>query len=397
MIRTDIRLDDTRQLTIKEKLRILQAAYAVRPTTRIRAELAALLLQDDAFAAVIDLFDACADLNFYEEMMLLQALLGRETAVDNQRARVTADRAYALASTDDHRAAALADRAKAEIRLSNVTAARDTLSRALHYDPANKNACKRLAALDLAADDPAEVIIMADNLSRQGAAHARLFAARALAQARLGAIDAARGTIGFDDLHHAQPLPAPEGWADIESFNVALAAELLAHPGLRYERYGSASELTWRIDFPATREAPLVNLLLRQIAATLGEHINRVAQLDHPWVRARPTSAKLHSWCVITESDGFETWHVHQFGWLSGVYYVSIPDSIAHGEDDGGCLGFGLPGDLTGGENAAAYGTHIIRPQNGMMIAFPSHTYHRTFPHGLREKRIALAFDLRPD
>ena len=33
--------------------------------------------------------------------------------------------------------------------------------------------------------------------------------------------------------------------------------------------------------------------------------------------RARLTPRR--SWCVITDSDGFENWHVHQFGWLSGA------------------------------------------------------------------------------
>lgn len=395
MFQTRIKFEASKDLTVAEKLHLVKLAYARDPSGKFRTRLAALYLQNDAFDDVIDLLSAKADLSFDEAMMLVQAHLARENPIDTARARDVADRALALAPDDRALAAALADGAKAKIRLGEPDA-RETLTRALQYDAGNMNACKRLAALDLAAGDHAAVIKVVSALEDKGAAHARLFAVRGLAHACAGDLEAARATFAFDTLSSTRRLPAPEGWPDIETFNSALAAELLAHPGMRYERYGSASELTWRIDSPATREAPLVTLLLNQIRAALDAHIERIAPLDHPWARARPKSAVLHSWCVITEGDGFETWHVHQFGWLSGVYYVQVPHTIAFGETAGGCLAFGLPADVVGDDAAAAYGTRMIRPQSGLMVTFPSHSYHRTFPHIEGGKRIALAFDLRP-
>ncbi len=424
--RTRIDLEVAKQLTLPQELALVRTAYARHRGPILRSRLATLLLVCDAFDELVALLSPHDDLNFLEETLLAQACLARETADDAEHARSIANRALASATSDAQRAAALAIRGKAETRLGKDDAARATLEHALRHDPHEKDACKRLAALDLAAKDPAAVLTMVDGLTAQGAAHARLFAARALALAQAGTIDAARSAAGLDDLADMTVLAPPPGWDDIHAFNAALAEELLAHPGLRYERYGTASTLTWRIDCPATREAPLVHLLLTQISAAMDTHLQRIAGLDHPWARARPASALLRSWCVITESDGFETWHVHQFGWLSGVYYVRVPDSIAQGgnhdgksdaEDgegsagkdgvgkdgvgkdggrNGGCLAFGMPEELVGDDAAAAFGTQIVRPHDGLMLAFPSHTYHRTFPHGLREKRICVAFDLRP-
>lgn len=407
--RTRIDLEVAKQLTLPQELALVRAAYARHQGLVLRGRLATLLLVCDAFDELVTLLSPHDDLTFLEEMLLAQACLARETADDAKHARIVANRALASATSDAQRAAALAICGKAETRLGKDDAARATLTHALRYDPHEKDACKRLAALDLAANDPAAVLTMVDDLTAQGAAHARLFAARALALAQAGTIDAARSAAGLDDLADMTVLTPPPGWDDIHAFNAALAEELLAHPGLRYERYGTASALTWRIDCPAKREAPLVHLLLAQIAGAIDTHLQRIAVLDHPWARARPASAMLRSWCVITESDGFETWHVHQFGWLSGVYYVRVPDSIAQGgrrdgeggdgtdgAGHGGCLAFGMPEDLVGDDAAAAFGTRIVRPHDGLMLAFPSHTYHRTFPHGLREKRICVAFDLRP-
>ena len=99
---------------------------------------------------------------------------------------------------------------------------------------------------------------------------------------------------------------------------------------------------------------------------------------------------------MITEGPGFEEWHVHQHGWLSGVYYVAVPEAVAHGDGEAGCLAFGLPDELIGKDAADAYGVEIARPRAGLSMLFPSHVYHRTFPHATRENRICLAFDLWP-
>lgn len=393
--KTEIQLEMAKRLSARQELAIIRVAFDRRASPEMRARLSALLLLHDHFDDVIALLTDFTDLSFDELLTLALAHIARETDSDTRAAGIAADRALALADTDIKRARALALRGKTETRLGDVPAARATLREALDLNPHEKDACKRLAAIELNAGDFAAVLALTDALIARGAAHARLFAARGLAQARLGKIDTARALMDDPALRFADTLATPAGWDSIAAFNAALAGELLAHPGLRYERYGTASELTWRIDAPVTGEAPLTRVVLDQISATLSDHLDQLAASGHPWAATRPAAAMLRSWCVITESQGFETWHVHQFGWLSGSYYVRVPDSIARGTGEAGCIDFGLPGDLAGAEAAAAFGTRLVRPQEGLMLAFASHSYHRTYPHGLGEKRICLAFDLR--
>ena len=393
---THIRLQTAKSLSANQELEIVRAAFDRKGSPQMRARLASLLLLRDEFDDLIAMLSGREDLGFSEAMALAQAYLARETADESLSAGKAADLALGIADNAPARAAALALRGKAETRRGDFAAARASLQQALALDPHEKDACKRLVAIELAAGNPGAAIRLVDGLAAQGAAHARLFAARGLAHARLGDITAARDVMDHSALRLESQLAPPPGWDSIEAFNAALAEELLAHPGLRYERYGTASELTWRIDAPATGHSPLVNALLDRIAATLSAHIERVAAIEAPWVAARPATAVLRSWCVITESQGFESWHVHQFGWLSGSYYVRVPDSIAKGSGNGGCIAFGLPDDLAGEAGAVAFGTRVVRPRSGLMLAFPSHSYHRTFPHGLGEKRICFAFDLRP-
>src|SRR5258707_7985332 len=44
-----------------------------------------------------------------------------------------------------------------------------------------------------------------------------------------------------------------------------------------------------------------------------------------------PYTTLFRSWAVIYPGDGHQTSHIHEDGWLSGVYYVSVPK---HGGDD---------------------------------------------------------------
>lgn len=392
-----IEIEPARLLSLGQELAVLRAALQRQPDSALlRGRLATALLVQDKFDETIALFDDGRALDAEAAGILVQAHLARESEADNRRVIKIVDRFLPLVDDDTTRAQFLADAAKAHRRLGEMDAARAGLEAALVLDPANKDACKRLAALDLDGGETARAISTLDRLATRGAGHARLHAARALAYARAGRIEASRQAVGFDTLHYRGMLDVPAGLADLDAFNDALAAELVAHPGLRFDRYGTASEQTWRIDSPLLGEAPMVRLLLDQIARTAERHVTFLNGTDHPWVHERPDRGLLHCWCVMTNGVGHETWHVHQFGWMSGVYYVRVPPSIATGAGLGGCIAFGLPEELAGDDAAECYGTELVRPKEGLLMLFPSHSYHRTFPHGSNERRICLAFDIWP-
>jgi len=388
-----------KRITATDECALVRAAYARNPDSPLlRERLAGLLNLCDAYTETLALY-AAADpgiFSYREAMLLANAHIAQENEADTRRAGDAVGVALERADNDLDRAVALALMGKVKNRLGDPAGAEDCVTRALELDPHNKDACKRLATLLFDRDDPGAVLAVTDRLLEQGVGHSRLFAARVLAHTKRGEIDAARQVAGWDLFARRATLTPPPGWDSLEAFNAALADELLNHPGMRFNRYGSASEQTWRIDAPITREAPLVRALVTQIEQAVDAHIRDVAGDPHPWAQARPERATLHCWCVITESTGYETWHVHQFGWMSGVYYVQIPDSIAQGDDAGGCIAFGLPEDVGSDTVSADYGQELVRPAAGTLMMFPSHTYHRTFPHGLAERRICFAFDIWP-
>ena len=389
--------EPARPFTAREECAVLRAGLRRRPqSAQLRLRLARRLNQLDAFDECIALFDDTApgQCDLAAAVQAAFALLAREAPGDNSRAEQFCARAAQTAANDRERARALADQAKALTRQGRPAAARDLLLRALELDPHSILALKRLAAPLLQAGEADAVLALTDGLLGRGVGHCRLFAVRSAALAQLGRIDEARELLGLEDFLHQRTIEAPAGWDSLQSFNAAVADEVMANAGFRYGRYGTASEKTWRVDTPAAGKTPAVQALLAGIAQTAAARVAALGEREHPWLAARPANAVLRSWSVVTGAEGREQLHNHPYGWMSGGYYPQVPAAVAEGRGPAGCLAFALPEGTFGEAAARAFGEVLVRPREGLLTLFPSHAYHRTHPHGADGRRICIAFDI---
>jgi len=392
-------IEPPKMMTIKEEMAITRRALERNPRSPdFRYRMARYHYTLDQFDEAVDLLEALTREgdNFAAAHLLGGALLARETHEDTLRAREIQARAADIAPDVENRARALAALGKAQIRLSDFDTGRKTLEAALDANIQNKDAYKRLAMLDFQMERTEAALEFADDLVSRGVAHARVLGIRPLALAKLGRTEEAREAFGFDTYLHKAILPPPPGYDTIEAFNRDLAAELMSHPGIRYERYGVASANSWRIDEPCLKRSKMVPLLQQLIKREAETYVASLGNRDDAWLGQRKPSGFLHHWSVITDGDGFEEWHVHQNGWLSGAYYVDIPDFILNGEGPGGCVAFGLPEGIVGDEPHEKFGTQLFRPCSGLVMMFPSHSFHRTYAHRGDKRRICLAFDIAP-
>lgn len=377
---------------------LLRQAIAVNPgSTALRAKLALLLFIQDQFDEALEIYSQLMrdDPRAEWAIMMAECHISRETPEDDRAAERMASLAVSLTDQPLQRVEAQAALGKALIRQGRTEEARATLQAALDANPSNTNVYKRLAALDLKAGAAQDALDTADRLIEAGIGHSRLLVARVLALATQGRIDDARDAVGLDRFLHREFLAPPAGWPDLSAFNAEVRAELGRHPDMRYDRYGTASTRTWRIDEPAFASSVAIPALQEQIRRAVLRQVARLDSEDSTWTRARPGKGILHNWCVLTDADGYEEWHVHQGGWMSGVYYVDVPPAVRDGSGREGCIAFGLPEDLVGQEAARQFGETVVRPQPGLMLLFPSHSYHRTFAHGSEGRRICLAFDIQ--
>jgi hypothetical protein len=94
----------------------------------------------------------------------------------------------------------------------------------------------------------------------------------------------------------------------------------------------------------------------------------------------------------VLRQQGHQAPHLHPSGWLSGVYYVALPQ-VGQGSEDG-WIEFGIPPCELADETGLP--RRRLQPRVGELTTFPSYLYHRTVPHAGSAPRISLAFDVVP-
>lgn len=385
-------------LSAAAEARLLQDALAMNPaSSAMQSKLGKVLNELDRFDETIALLAPSLDtLNSSAAGMLARACFARHDKEHLETARMATDRALAAARNKSESAQAMADQAKVLLRLGESAAAIAILHEALRVDRRNVTAFKRLAVQLLRQGEPRAVEQLTEELIADGVCHARILAARTMALAAMGRDEHAKSTVGIARFLHRTQIALPPDADSLGQLNSELANELTNNSAIRQDRYGTASSHTKRLDAPTVGTTPAWIALLQQVARMVEHWANSLHPIDHPWLVARPERALLRSWCVVTEAEGNERWHMHPEGWLSGGYYPKVPPSLGRDGDKGGSIAFGLPDGLPGAEAAMRFGETLALPEEGELMLFPSHAYHRTYPHGRTAQRICIAFDVIP-
>ncbi len=218
-------------------------------------------------------------------------------------------------------------------------------------------------------------------LRARGASGSWFSALTATAAAALGRDSELRVLIDPARWFSATQLPVAD------AFNQGLAAELLT---LR----SSAAEI--RIDRLEALGGPITQQLLGKIRTTVEAYVeDRRGFVDHPLIAAEPAAAELHSWAIFVHDHKHHGWHIHGAGWISGVYYVAVPQPEPADPGHPGAIEFGpYPFDRAE-ENFRALRWRLT-PEPGLLLLFPSYYGHRTWPTGVTDLRISIPFDVRP-
>lgn len=266
--------------------------------------------------------------------------------------------------------------------------------RAIAIAPAYDKAWTNLGDLYLAQGRAEDAVAVAERFLEGSPGNISGLAFKAIALNEADRPADARALNDFDRLLRAAPIAAPEGFADVDAFNAALAEHVLGHPSLAYAPASHATR------FGRHSGELLVAPLgpMTAFEAAVGDAVEAYRSAvppdpDHPYLARRPAKVGLSVWGVAMNSHGHQVAHIHPSAWLSGVYYVRLPDAIAAGDAaHAGWIEFGRPPEDFHAERAPE--VRLVRPEEGLMILFPSYLYHRTVPFESDQVRISIAFDV---
>ena len=217
----------------------------------------------------------------------------------------------------------------------------------------------------------------------------------------LGERAAAKALSGADRFVARYTLAAPAGWADLATFNQALASDIRAHPSLRYQPVGLAARGGSLAQDLLSARTPAIEAFERWLRERIAEFQGGLPRdANHPFLRVLPHQPQLWAWqlsmwATLLDGGGEIATHIHEESWLSGAYYVAVPEAVAaDAADHAGWFEFGRPGYLLPGHEPEV--GHVL-PEPGLLILFPSYLNHRTVPFSAAgQQRISISFDLTP-
>jgi uncharacterized protein (TIGR02466 family) len=236
---------------------------------------------------------------------------------------------------------------------------------------------------------------VADSLVRQAPLDQHAIAFLATAWRILGD-ERYRTVCDYNALVRSAYIEAPQGH-DLGAFLAAAASELAGqhrfqtHPLQQSVRHGGQLPL-----HEAELERPLMKALMGALAVNVHKHLASVGSGTDPF-RARNTGRAIiaTSWSVRLRSGGWHADHVHPRGWLSGVFYVSVPAEITSADTGArrGWLRLGQPGVPT----SPAVGPECyVKPERGLLVLFPAYMWHGVEPFHGGSDRLSVAFDALP-
>lgn len=160
-------------------------------------------------------------------------------------------------------------------------------------------------------------------------------------------------------------------------------------PPLGSTRGGFLTATRNLFDNPDGRIADLEQIIKDNIEKYYCEFSSR----ECVFIDSFPKTLSLTGWFVRLLKGGHQTEHIHPGGWLSGVFYLQVPNLSNQQE---GSIELSLWGHNYPIINKN-YPKKRYYPKNGDLILFPSSLFHRTIPFQSYEERLCIAFDLIPN
>lgn len=198
----------------------------------------------------------------------------------------------------------------------------------------------------------------------------------------------------YDQLVRAYRLETPDGWSDLETFLEALRARLLELHDLKTHPLQQSLRGGTQVPSLDRSADPLVRAFFASARKAVARYIEDLGPGEDP-IRNRRSAAFdfAGGWSVRLRSDGFHADHVHPKGWISSAFYLDLPAVVDDGEAREGWLQFGRPGC---GTSPALPAEHMVKPERGTLVLFPSCFWHGTRPFSDPGHRLTVAFDVTP-
>lgn len=138
---------------------------------------------------------------------------------------------------------------------------------------------------------------------------------------------------------------------------------------------------------------PAIKKVKTIIEARIAHYREQYLQSDAGLISEWPQQTTLHGWLIDLRKGGSLGSHMHKEGWLSGSLYLKL--CKPRGSSEGNIIF-----DLDGGDyptDGRDFPSTELNIEEGDIVLFPSSIFHKTVPFNSTERRVTLAFDVKPN
>ncbi len=360
---------------------------------QIRYGLAHALLESKLFEEAIAASDRALELSKDDPRVLTIKGVALKELGRLDDAEQTLARSISLDAGDIN---ALLHLGRVRLERENLSGAIQSFGQAAALAPELATIQSQLANAHAAAGDPGKAVTICDEFLESNPTSAALLLVKSLALRDAGREQEADELLGQSSLIRTKKIKAPARYGSIERFNSALEKMIRGHHSLarthtnRATRHGIQTG-SLSVDPPPEMSA-FLNLLDGEVRALISE-LKADGLGGHPWVQHAPTQWDTNSWAVILNDQGYQLSHIHPEAWMSAVYYVAIPeDGMGPGHGEDGWLEFGQLSDQLFAKSPQRM--RSVQPEPGLLVMFPSFSFHRTKPFTSTGQRISISFDV---
>ncbi len=203
----------------------------------------------------------------------------------------------------------------------------------------------------------------------------------------------------YENLVKPMEIKTPDGFAHIDEFNEALEETLTKlHITDVNPRDQTLIGGTQTIGDLYQSRNPIIQKLRMAVLDAAQRYIASLPEdKNHPHLRRKTDRLKFAgSWSVRLRNKGFHVDHYHPKGWISGPYYVKLPEAVNNSTIDGDRPGWVNFGASRYGPKENRTAKRVIKPMAGLQVFFPSYMWHGTNAFHSDEIRMTAPCDIIP-
>ncbi len=140
-----------------------------------------------------------------------------------------------------------------------------------------------------------------------------------------------------------------------------------------------------------TLDYPFINSIKKALELKIELYKTKFKDSEQGFITNWPIDYELRSWIITMKSGGFLKQHNHEYGWITGSYYLQLPKSDNNSDD--GNISFSYEGPQYPSKGKS-FNSTIKKIETRDICIFPSSLFHHTIPFKSTDERICLVFDL---